>query len=74
MIKKTQTFRVAGRSQVKHVSAQRIGMIPNGDDVRNNFPCQSPMSSFTTGLDLKCVDMLLWLLWPRNAANNYNVL
>ena len=31
-------FQVAGRSQVIHVSAQRIGMIPNGDDARKNFP------------------------------------
>ena len=73
LAEKHRIFRVAGSSQVIHVSAQRIGMIPNGDDARKIFPHQSPRSSSTTGLKYMLI-FFIRLLWPRNEADNYNVL
>ena len=70
---KSHIFPVVGRSHVIRISAQWISMIPNTDDIRKNLPCQSPRSSLTRGLKIS-VGMLSWLLWPRNAANNDDVL
>ena len=48
-------------------------MITNGDDARKKISMPKSQE-FIHDRSLICVDMLLWLLWPRNAANNYNVL